>query len=490
MRAIRGRSRIAALAAIVSLLGTACGGAASPSPEASTAPSSAPASPTPLAVTPEPVQTAEGGLTADGKVLIRWFVGLGTGGNPEQIAAQQKVVADFNNSDAGKRIKLALEIYQNDTAYDILKTQFASANAPDIIGPVGIRGRNGFKGVFLDLAPFIEKTKYDLSGYDPALVDFYQEGAQGQIGIPFAVFPSAILYNKDLFDEAGLAYPPHKVGEKYDGKDWTWDTLAEIGRKLTVDKNGNDATSAGFDAENIVQFGFETQWSELRRQGSMFGSGNLVADDGKTAQIPDQWRAAWNWMYEGMWTSHFIPTDSYRNSDLLSNGNPTASGNVAMSAVQLWYTCCLDSSKVKSWDVAVMPTYQGATTAMLHADTFTITKSALHPDEAFEVLTYLVNSPDLLKAYGALPAKQELQSAFFTALDEKFAPNKVDWQVFLDMQSYPDKPSHEVDIPNFLKVIQAYGAFQTKYQSTTGLDLDKEIDGLLAELQTLFNEGS
>ena len=38
--------------------------------------------------------------------------------------------------------------------------------------------------------------------------------------------------------------PPHKVGEQYDGKDWTWETLTELAKKLTVDKAGNDATSA------------------------------------------------------------------------------------------------------------------------------------------------------------------------------------------------------------------------------------------------------
>ena len=41
------------------------------------------------------------------------------------------------------------------------------------------------------------------------------------LGIPMAVYSSFIYYNKDLFDEADLPYPPHAVGEKYDGKDWT-----------------------------------------------------------------------------------------------------------------------------------------------------------------------------------------------------------------------------------------------------------------------------
>src|SRR5688572_23823316 len=50
--------------------------------------------------TEDPTEAAgDDGGSGDGEpVTIRWFVGLGTGGNPEQIAAQEEVVADFNES--------------------------------------------------------------------------------------------------------------------------------------------------------------------------------------------------------------------------------------------------------------------------------------------------------------------------------------------------------------------------------------------------------
>ena len=44
-----------------------------------------------------------------------------------------------------------------------------------------------------------------------------------------------------LFDEADLPYPPHKIGEQYDGKDWTWETVRELALQLTVDTDGNDS---------------------------------------------------------------------------------------------------------------------------------------------------------------------------------------------------------------------------------------------------------
>ena len=110
-----GPRSLVALAGIVAILAAACG-AASTSPSASTAEASAaPASaaataePTPL-VTPEPVTA----LGPEGQPVIRWFVGLGAGGQPQQIAAQTDFVTKFNTDQ--KDVYLALEIYDNKVA--------------------------------------------------------------------------------------------------------------------------------------------------------------------------------------------------------------------------------------------------------------------------------------------------------------------------------------------------------------------------------------
>jgi multiple sugar transport system substrate-binding protein len=481
-----GSSRRLVLAAVISMIAVACNAAAP-----STAPSaSAPSASQNVAVTPEPVPTNAGGLTADGKVLIRWFVGLGTGAQPDQIADEQAVVQEFNSSQ--DKITLSLEIYQNTTAYDILSTQIAAGTPPDIIGPVGFRGFYGYGDQLLDLQPFIEKTGYDVSGIDPKILAAYKEGFGGQVGIPFAIYPSFIYYNKDLFKEAGLPEPPHKVGEKYDGKDWTWDTLSELAKKLTVDKAGNDATSASFDKDDTAQWGYYMQWTDPRGWGTQFGPGSLVADDGTTAQIPANWEAAWQWYYDGMWKDGFIPTGAENRSELLNSDNAFQSGNIAMDFVHLWYTCCAwpaeGEPQAKSFDIAVPPSRDGTTTAKLHADTFGIMESTAHPDEAFEVLTYLLGNDTLIARYGALPAVASKQEAFFAALEERFAPNDIDWQVARDMLAFPDVPSHEADMPNFLKSDAAVKAFQETLITTDSLDVAAESEKLRAELQGLFDQ--
>jgi hypothetical protein len=48
-------------------------------------------------------------MTADGKVLIRWYVGLGTGAQPDQISDEQAVVTEFNDT-VGKEKNIVLSL--------------------------------------------------------------------------------------------------------------------------------------------------------------------------------------------------------------------------------------------------------------------------------------------------------------------------------------------------------------------------------------------
>jgi len=191
-----------------------------------------------------------------GPVLIRWSIGVGTGADPAQVTIENDVATDFNKSQ--DKIKLVIEVIPNASARDTIATEIAAGAGPDIVGPVGWLGSNAFAGQWLDLAPYIKSTNYDTSKFDPAMVKSYQtEG--GTVGLPFAVYPSAIYYNTGLFQEAGLNPPPAKYGDQYkmpDGSmvDWSWDTLTKVAQMLTIDKAGKNSTQDGFDAASIVQY--------------------------------------------------------------------------------------------------------------------------------------------------------------------------------------------------------------------------------------------
>jgi multiple sugar transport system substrate-binding protein len=160
-----------------------------------------------------------------------------------------------------------------------------------------------------------------------------------------------------------------------------------------------------------------------------------------------------------------------------------------MAWTHIWYTGALDAKgPVKNWDIAVMPSYNGKVTSKLHADTFSIMKGTKHPQEAFQVMLFLLQSPELVDAYGAMPAVTSKQADYFATLDKKFAPNKVNWQVVIDSLAYPDDPSHEADMPNFLKAQNDLQAFTTGLRTDPKLDVNAGLDQLQQTLQTSFSE--
>lgn len=435
--------------------------------------------------------TAVGVQAQEEPVQIRWFVGLGAGGDAPQIEAQEAVVEEFNNSQ--DEIELVLEIVDNDQAFDVLNTQIAAGNAPDIVGPVGIRGRASFPGAWLDLTSYIEDTGYDLSDFDPALVEFYNIEEEGQIGIPFAIYPSFILYNKALFDEAGIPYPPEEFGAPYvdwngEEREWNIETLAEVAKILTVDANGNDATMEEFDPENIVQFGYGNQYTDLRGRLTLFGAGNLVDDEGN-AYMPDHWMEGLEWYQDAMWGSYFHPNGVYGNSDLLNGGNWFESGNIGMISIHLWYLQCCMTGLEDDWGLAAVPSYNGTITAKMHGDTFSIMESTQNPEAAFEVLTYLVGdaAADLTSIYGAMPARISLQDSFFQSIDEQFADQDVNWDVVVDAMAYPDNPSHEEAMPAMLEAIDRYTTFTQELDNNPDFDLEAGVDELISDLQAIFD---
>jgi multiple sugar transport system substrate-binding protein len=437
-----------------------------------------------------------------GNTCIRWFIGLGTGTDAVQLPVEQSVVDDFNAAPerATDKIQLIMEVVPYNSALATVLTEIAAGNGPDVIGPVGWSGSNSLHGQWLDLKDYIAGIPEVTKDFDPALIASY-ESSEGQIGLPFAVYPSAIFYNTALFDESGLNYPPANYGEKYkmpDGSEvvWSWETLREVAQLLTVDASGKNATEDGFDKTNIAQYGFtwnfETQPSYL---GTFMANGSYVAADGKTAQLPEDWKYAWKWTYDGTWGDQpFIPNGQVSASPEFGNGNVFNSGKVAMTDTPAWYTCCVGD--VKTWDIAAMPSLNGKVNGRIDADTFRIWKGTKNPDAAFTVLKYLVTdgvqkliigNKDTPAAYGAVPARAADQGPWLDAKKVAF-PQVTNWTTLTDGLAYPDSPSAESYMPNYNEAWARGTTFYSLMANTAGLDLEKEFATFLTDLQAIFDK--
>ncbi len=93
----------------------------------------------------------------------------------------------------------------------------------------------------------------------------------------------AIWYNKKMFDDAGVPYPPSTL----EGA-WTWDQFIETAKKLTKDSNGKYMSESGFDANSITQYGaYVNQWTWQLEVWALSNGGRFFSEDGKTVVFDD-----------------------------------------------------------------------------------------------------------------------------------------------------------------------------------------------------------
>lgn len=426
---------------------------------------------------------------SEGLVEVRWFVGLGTGSDQGQDVQQQKVVDAFNATH--ENIKIKLEIVDNENASETLATQLSAGNAPDIVGPVGGSGRNQFKGSWLDLSDLIDKNDVDLDAYEKSVVESLKLKDDGQIGLPFAVYPSFLIVNKDIFKEYKLPLPPQKFGEKYttvDGKEVTWDynALAELAKKMTVDKNGNLTGTEKFNAGKIAQFGYSPMYHIMKEACALFGAGAIV-DANNQPTMPAHWRTAMKFWHDAMWKDVWVPNGIYEDSQMFPEQETFTTGLVAMAQTHLWYLSFADIEKF-DWDLYATPSYNGKITTPFDFDSFVIPKASKHQEEAFVVYQYLINDAlvDLTACYGGLPALASKQDASFKAMDERYPSHKITWQVVKDSMKYVDIPGYEGWEPNGTETGAKLETFWRYIKSTKDIDVDKEIDKLMAELKVIY----
>jgi hypothetical protein len=244
-------------------------------------------------------------------------------------------------------------------------------------------------------------------------------------------------------------------------------------------------------------WGFE---NHVNYVGSFFGGGSLVAADGKTAQLPDAWKAAWQWTWNGLWGPNpYIPNNNYEQS--LNNGaNPFDGNHVAMIDSPMWYTCCMShvttdgsDKSPADWEIGAMPTYNGKVGGRIDADTFRIWKGSKNPQAAFDTMYWLettgvdkliIGSAASPAPYGAIPAAKDKFAAWLAAKQVTF-PAVKNWQLLSDGLGYPDIPSAETYTPSYT---EGWARGKTFYSLllSQNIDLTKEEATFLTDMQAIF----
>ena len=424
---------------------------------------------------------------SEDEVTVTVFVGFGTGNDPSQIEIHNQMAEEYMASHPGIKVEFLHVSYDDHDSK--FSTMLAGDMAPDLVMPIGVLGIGKYRDEWMDLTPYIERDGYDMSDYyGPALaMHTYPDKI---IGIPIGLYPSVTFYNEDMFDEAGVAYPPHEFATA----DWSYDNVVEIAKQLTFDTKDVPATSADFDLGNTAQWGWAGwEWSPFRMVPAKFGDSPLGMDaEYKTAAMNNQaWMDSMQFIHDSIWKSGIRPSGEIVEASF-SDIDPLSSNQVAMWESYSWMAYNYSAwTENFNWDVAAVPANQdGLIVAEANGDTFAIPKSAHHPDEAWELAKWFMEPENLSRlsnSYGCIPARKSLADGWLDNMSTQYPD--VDFQVFLDSILYMDaNPNNESWVPNFQRIFDAQENAMSKIVSGSEHDVQKVMDALNTEAQTYLDE--
>jgi len=150
--------------------------------------------------------------------------------------------------------------------HDRVLTSIVAGTPPDVflLDNIDVPGLIN-RGALLDLTPYLARAGVDLGCLDQTVLSMFTRG-DALYALPKGYTPLLVVYNKDLFDRAGIPYPTDA---------WTWDDFLRIAKRLTRDTDGDgviDQWGTYFDRRPLLWIPWI--WA---------GGGDVLCPDGRRA---------------------------------------------------------------------------------------------------------------------------------------------------------------------------------------------------------------
>ena len=292
-------------------------------------------------------------------------------GDPAEYNAYQELVDAFN----ARQDDVTVNLTHVPSAREYrtrLVTEFAAGAPPDVT-LMNYRRYADFaaNGMLEPLGPYLEQS--DLIQLD----DFYEAATDAFMWrgslmcLPQNISSLVVYYNQDLFDAAGLPYPPDK---------WRWDDFVETAVSLTKDLDG-DGT--------IDQYGLGVEPSLFRLAPFVWQNDAPLVDD-----LTDPTRltltrppalAAFQWFADLHNVYGVVPgrvAEAAQDSESRFLAGTTAMYFNSRRGVPTYRE--IDRF---TWDVAPLP--NGKTSAgILHSDGYCLSATAVHKNAAWTFIEF------------------------------------------------------------------------------------------------------
>jgi multiple sugar transport system substrate-binding protein len=336
-------------------------------------------------------------------------------GDPEEIQAYRDVIAAYENEHSDVDVKM-IEASDRDDLIARLSTSFAGGTPPDLF-LLNYR----FYGQFA-ARDVLESIEDRVDGSDVfQQEDFYEEAMNafrfnGTLTcLPQNISSLVVYYNKDLFQQAGVAEP--KEG-------WKWDDMVAAAKKLTKDENGDGKAEV---------YGLGIEASLIRLAPFVWSAGGDLVDDTEnptrfTLETDEAQLAL-----ERFLQLHVVDKVTPGEEEVEAEDDETRfqNGRLAMVLSSRRSTPTFRTIQKFDWDVAPLPQHSEQA-GILHSDAYCLTKASDNKDAAWSFMEYALGpegAPVVAKSGRTVPSLKEVaESDAF--LDPTAKP--ANSQVFLD----------------------------------------------------------
>ncbi|MCL2003450.1 MAG: sugar ABC transporter substrate-binding protein [Oscillospiraceae bacterium] len=296
---------------------------------------------------------------ADEPITLRLEQFSGSGGNEDTL---KEMLSKFNV--IHPNITVELQTFGYDDYFTQLQTKVVGGNAADVF-ELNFENFVSYasEGVLLDIGGRIGDT----SGFNQTALDAFNYQGR-QYGVPNSFSNVVLIYNKDLFDRAGEAYPTSA---------WTW---AEM---LAAAKSIRALDSSIFGLYRPISF--HEFYKGVRQNG-----GSLMTDDMRqfTVNLPqnaETLETMIGWVND----SNVMPNDAQMGG--MGDWDLFVSGRLGMIVTGIWAFGHYTENCDFAWDIAVEPGNTGKATHFF-SNAYVVNNETKHPEAAAALVAFLAGS--------------------------------------------------------------------------------------------------
>ena len=195
-----------------------------------------------------------------------------------------------------------------------------------------------------------------------------------------------IYYNAELLEAAGVTPPGFQ-----DDEIWEWDAFVDVCKQLTMDSAGRHPDDAGFDSEDIQQWGVQwpSTWWQPVASAVYSNGGEFITEDGLIGLDSPEALEALQRLADLTYVHHVAPRTASIESLGMTNTQMIDTGRLAMAVDGSWALSWMNPTELNvSMGTGALPKMTRPA-AVMQAHFHAALASTDNPQEAWEWIRFL-----------------------------------------------------------------------------------------------------